>query len=295
MASFRLENNRKEIEAIERETFSYGPLEVHKLDVYYPPVEPDSVTPVLIFFYGGGFTSGSRSSPPSNLVYNNLGAFFASRGVLTVIPEYRLVPLITYPQGAEDVQEAIKWVAERFNRSVDSNGVDLPRRRRLFVMGHSAGGVHLASVMLNATLFAPIAPVIRGWVLVGVPVLIPPQGRPGFSAAAIQYYGSVQAIKRYQPLGLLKSCTVQDPDYVGRLPPLRSLTAASESRYIRKGMQAFAEEYKGKGGMTEQIMLEGHDHLSTVLALSTGSGEEWGVQLVQWMMSPLDEPPPVDK
>lgn len=255
-----------------------------QLDVYYPPADPsDAAMPVLVFFYGGGFTSGSRSSPPSNLVYNNLGAFFASRGVLTVIPDYRLVPSITFPQGAEDVQEAVKWAAERFSVGSES-------ARSLFVMGHSAGGVHLATVMLRPALFAPIARAIRGLVLMGVPVVIPPQGRPGFSAAAVQYYGGVQAIAREQPLGLLRSCVSKDGEYVKALPPLRALRATSEPRYIRTGMQTFVEEYRGKGGVVEEIVLEGHDHLSPVLALSTGSGEEWGVGLVKWMLDVMDEP-----
>lgn len=240
--------------------------------MYYPPTDlSGAVLPVLVFFYGGGFTSGSRSSPPSNLVYNNLGAFFASRGVLTVIPDYRLVPSIKFPEGGEDVQEAIKWAAQRF--SVDS--------ARLFVMGHSAGGVHLATVLLKPVLFAPVAHAIRGVVLMGVPAAIP-QGRPGFSTDAVQYYGSVKAMVRDHPLGLLR-CV--DGDHVKGLPPLRALRAGSEPRYIRTSMRTFVEVYSGKGGMVEEMELEGHDHLSPVLALYTGSGEEWGVQLVDWMMS----------
>ena len=52
-----------------------------------PPSVPAWFFQVILmyscFFYGGGLTHGAWSSPPS---HNNLGALFASRGILTVIP-----------------------------------------------------------------------------------------------------------------------------------------------------------------------------------------------------------------
>ena len=36
---------------------------------------------MLVFAYGGGFTNGARRFPPPfDLVYGNVGAFFAKRG-----------------------------------------------------------------------------------------------------------------------------------------------------------------------------------------------------------------------
>ena len=48
-------------------------------------------------------------------------------------------------------------------------------------------------------------------------------------------------------------------------------------------MRDFAEEFKAKGGAVDELILEGHDHPSQVFSLSSGTGEEWGCEIVQWM------------
>lgn len=85
-----------------------------QLDAYYPeqitknPDEPNEIgkPPILAFLYGGRLVQGARSTSPSNFVHNNLGAFFASRGILTIIADYCLAPGITFPERSEDVHDA---------------------------------------------------------------------------------------------------------------------------------------------------------------------------------------------
>ncbi|HEY3845856.1 MAG TPA: alpha/beta hydrolase, partial [Acetobacteraceae bacterium] len=57
----------------------------HMLDIYAPrpTVAP---APVIVFFYGGGWESGSKA------MYRFVGASLAERGVLVAIPDYRLYP-----------------------------------------------------------------------------------------------------------------------------------------------------------------------------------------------------------
>jgi len=108
-----LEKNRKIIESVRRETMKYGDTERHmvslspililkgfhliyhrellQLDVYYPPPHEGTKPPILIFVYGGAFIAGDRVFPaPADLIYKCVGAFYASRGFLTIIPDYRL-------------------------------------------------------------------------------------------------------------------------------------------------------------------------------------------------------------
>jgi acetyl esterase/lipase len=83
--------------------------------------------PVLVFFYGGGWMSGAKET------YRFVGAAMAARGVLVVIPDYRLFPDVRFPAFMEDAAAAIAWThanAARFGGDA----------RRLFLMGHSAGG-----------------------------------------------------------------------------------------------------------------------------------------------------------
>ena len=63
----------------------------------------------------------------------------ASKGVVTVVPDYRLSPRTEYRGATTDVAMALKWTKE--NISV-STGV---MSSRIFIAGHSAGG-HLAAL-----------------------------------------------------------------------------------------------------------------------------------------------------
>jgi len=119
----------------------YGPDERHRLDVYEPSKKASSPMPILVFVHGGGFVAGNKSSPDSPF-FGNIGYYFAKRGILTVIPTYRLAPKHKWPAGTEDVAGALAWVrknGEKFGG--DTN--------RIFIMGHSAGGAHVASYIFQ--------------------------------------------------------------------------------------------------------------------------------------------------
>lgn len=98
----------------------------HSLDVYTPR-EADTPAPVVVFFYGGNWDSGSKA------MYRFVGAALAARGVLTVIPDYRLYPQVRFPAFMVDAAAALAWT----RANVARYGGD---PHRLFLMGHSAGG-----------------------------------------------------------------------------------------------------------------------------------------------------------
>jgi len=95
-----------------------------QLDVYTPPHAVNC--PVVIFWYGGGWTSGSKDS------YRFVGAALAERGFVTVLPDYRLYPKARFPAFIDDGAEAIAWV----QKHAQEYGGD---PRRIVLMGHSAG------------------------------------------------------------------------------------------------------------------------------------------------------------
>ncbi len=119
----------------------YGPDERHRLDVYAPSEKASSPMPILVFVHGGAFVAGDKSAPNSPF-YGNIGYYFAKRGILTVIPTYRLAPKHKWPAGTEDVAGALAWVrknGEKFGG--DTN--------RIIIMGHSAGGAHVATYIFQ--------------------------------------------------------------------------------------------------------------------------------------------------
>ena len=104
---------------------SYGPESRQKLDVYSPEDAKDR--PVVVFFYGGSWTDGSRG------LYRFVGAALAERGIVTVLPDYRLYPQVKFPLFIDDGALAIAWVQEHAREF----GGD---PQRIVLMGHSAGG-----------------------------------------------------------------------------------------------------------------------------------------------------------
>ena len=130
----------------------YGKDDRQKLDIY----TPRGVTspPVVVFFYGGSWTSGSRAQ------YECVGNALASRGIMAVIADYRVYPQVTYPLFVEDTARAVAWTLKH----IDSYGGD---PHRLFVAGHSAGAYNAAMVALDPRWLAKFgaAPsMLRGWI-----------------------------------------------------------------------------------------------------------------------------------
>jgi acetyl esterase/lipase len=103
----------------------------HKLDVYIPKGEKNF--PVLLFVHGGTWKSGNKE------LYAPLGKLYASKGIGTVIINYRLSPAVQHPAHIEDVASAFAWIY----RNIAKYGGD---PSNIFVSGHSAGG-HLVSLL----------------------------------------------------------------------------------------------------------------------------------------------------
>lgn len=114
---------------------AYGGGEKRKLDVYVPAGTVEDA-PVLVYFYGGGWNSGTRKG------YEFLGRAFASRGIVTVIPDYRPHPEGRYPGFLEDSAAAVAWVQDQ----IGDYGGD---PSRIFLAGHSAGAYNAAMLAMD--------------------------------------------------------------------------------------------------------------------------------------------------
>ncbi|OSC98636.1 alpha/beta hydrolase domain-containing protein [Trametes coccinea BRFM310] len=287
-----LEKKRADIESITSKTFRYGDTERHNLDVYYPPPEATSggPTPVLFFVYGGGFTSGTRRfDPPFDLVYTNLGAFFAKRGILTVIPDYRLVPEAKFPDPLEDVRDALAWFLANTGPVSASSPPDLSlslENPAIFVMGHSAGATIVSSLYLLPSVLpldSPVRAATRGLV---------PQGgaykfdfaRPTLAPGVLeQLYGSQESTLELMPVSLVARAK---EEVVRSLPEVFALVSELDPAQIKEGGDEFVKALEGRVGKAVRYeVMKGHNHISPHWALLSGEGEEWGVQVADWIKS----------
>jgi len=122
----------------------YGPHARQVLVVYRPAGARGA--PVLAFVHGGAFVRGNKDI--NARMYGNVLTWFARHGVVGVNLEYRLAPEAPYPGGAADVAHACRWIAQH----IGEPGGDAAR---LCLVGHSAGGTHVA------TLECDPAPAVR--------------------------------------------------------------------------------------------------------------------------------------
>ena len=104
-----------------------------KLDVYYPENLTDC--PVVIWFHGGGLTSGNKSIPGK----------LQNRGMMVVAVNYRLLPKVDIATCLDDAAQAVAWTFREAGKYNGSN-------RKIFISGHSAGGYLTAMLGLDKTL-----------------------------------------------------------------------------------------------------------------------------------------------
>ena len=115
---------------------SYGEGPRRTLDVYVPTGAKAAAAPILVFFYGGNWRDGDKS------IYRFVGQGFASKGIITVVPDYRLYPETRFPGFLEDGAAAVAWAranAVRLGGDPD----------RIYLMGHSAGAYTAAMLSLD--------------------------------------------------------------------------------------------------------------------------------------------------
>jgi acetyl esterase/lipase len=120
---------------IERDV-KYGAADRNLLDVFMPETV-SAARPVLIFVRGGAFVSGDKHMPGSPF-YDNIMLWAVKNGFAGVNVNYRLAPQAMWPAGAEDLAGVVQWVAD----NIAARGGD---PARIYLMGHSAGAVHVAS------------------------------------------------------------------------------------------------------------------------------------------------------
>jgi acetyl esterase/lipase len=116
----------------------------HRLDVFAP--EGARGAPVVHFVHGGYWVGGDKDYHAwLTSLYGSVGRALASRGVVTVVQSYRLVPEVTFDEQLDDVMAGLRWTEEHASEyGADPN--------RLVMMGHSAGGHLVAFAGADETL-----------------------------------------------------------------------------------------------------------------------------------------------
>ena len=226
------------------EGIAYGSDPRQKLDVYVPR-HPMENAPVVVFFYGGSWNSGSRSD------YSFVGEALASRGIVAVLADYRLYPQVRYPAFLEDGAKAVAWTRSHIQQFSGNP-------QRLYLMGHSSGAYNVAMLALDPQLLgaAGMSPHdISGWIGLAGPYdflpIVNPDVRPVF------FWPNSPALS--QPI-----------NHVSRGAPPALLMASSDDELVDPGRNTggLARKLREAGVPVRDLYFSRTGHANLVAALS---------------------------
>ncbi len=219
----------------------YGPDPRNRLDIHRRAGTRDA--PVLAYVHGGGFIMGDKTSPGSPF-YDNIGQWAAQQGYVGVTLTYRLAPAHRWPCGPEDMALAVRWL----RRHIGALGGD---PGRIFLIGQSAGAVHVAAYTAHPRFHGADGPGIAGAIMTsGIydPTTQPP------SPFSLAYYGDSAATLAEA------RCTaglVATP-----VPLLFSVSELDPRDFQDQAAQLAAAWHAAKGRYAPMEYMAGHNHLS---------------------------------
>jgi triacylglycerol lipase len=227
-----------------------GADERHLLDVFVPEAPAAGPRAVLIFVHGGGFTGGNRRSPTAPAFYDNIMLFAARNGMVGVNATYRLAPKHPWPAAAEDLGAAVRWVSE----NIATHGGD---PARVFLMGHSAGAVHVASYVAHPRFHTPKGIGLAGAILVSglydFTTASPSPGGKAYLGADASKYAERSPLAGLvaTPIPLMVAYAELDP------PPFHRQAKQLNDALCRAGR------------CPRSLLLAKHSHMSEVYAINT--------------------------
>jgi len=215
-----------------------------KMDVYAP--SNAAAAPIVVFFYGGSWQDGKRRW------YRYVGDALAGHGVIAVIPDYRKYPEVQFPGFMRDAAHAVAWAREHAREF----GGD---PRRLFVMGHSAGGQIAALLACDKRYLAEVdlAPRdLAGMIgIAGAYAFLP------FVEREPEIFGD-DAQGRYdsQPINFVD----------GDEPPMLLLQGTDDDEVPPHNAEAMAERAQAMDGTAHLKLYPGIGHSAILLAFARG-------------------------
>lgn len=226
---------------VERD-LAYGADPRQRLDLYVPD-GAGADAPLLVFFYGGNWESGTKAE------YAFVGQALASRGYVTAIPDYRLYPQVRYPAFVQDGAVAVTWL--ELHRP-GSGG------RPMFLVGHSAGAYIAAMLTLDRRWLTEAGATACPPVTAAVGLAGPYDFLPLHDATLEAIFGPGPAGPDTQPV-----------QHVTPGAPPMLLATGSDDRTVRPAnSQALAQRLQAAGVPAELRVYDGVGHVAIVAALA---------------------------
>jgi acetyl esterase/lipase len=220
---------------------AYGDDPRQKLDIYVPD-GANGASPVMMFIYGGGWDNGSKND------YSFVGQAFASRGFVTVVPDYRLVPQVRFPDFLHDCAQALRWVQD----NIAALGGDVGR---VHLSGHSAGAYNAMMIALDRRYGARAG--VRPSLVKSVSGLAGPYDfLPLDDDRTVAAFGQTPRLSETQPI-----------NFARRGPRVFIATGDADTTVFPRNTYALGRKLKAAGARVEVKTYPGVGHPGILLAL----------------------------
>jgi triacylglycerol lipase len=244
---------------------AYGPHARHRLDVF-SPVRGAGKAPVIMFVHGGGFIQGDKGAADAPF-FNNVGAWAVRNGFVGVTMTYRYAPDHIWPAGSRDVAAAVRWIRD----NIAAHGGD---PERLVLMGHSAGGAHVAGYIGHPELRAEAEAHIKGAILASGIYDVEHAERNTFQTA---YYGVDATV--YPSQSSLPGLAVTS------IPLLLTLAELDPADFHGQAALAVQARTQKQGAWPSFLYMRGHNHISPIMQIGCAE-DTLGPVIAEMMAGP---------
>lgn len=222
--------------------FSKDPL--LKLDIYKPASINNAKLDVIVFFYGGRWSYGSKED------YRFVGTALARNNFIVIIPDYRKYPEVRFPDFIKDGARALAWTYD----NIASYQGD---PTRIHTLGHSAGA-HIGSLLATDAHFLAEEGKLRSHVIYDFVGLAGPYDFTPDEPDLIAIFAPPSQYVR------LRATTYVD----GLQPPMLLITGANDTTVKFSNFERLEQKIKSKGGCEASIHYPDVDHIGLIGALS---------------------------
>ncbi len=214
---------------------AYGPGPRRTLDVYRPTTQGGRL-PLVVFIYGGTWSSGSKDEYPF------VARPLARRGVIVVVPDYRLYPDVVFPSFLDDNAQAVAWA---FAHAAEL-GAD---PARIVLMGHSAGAFNVGMLALDQHYLAA-AGITRDRLAGAIGLAGPYHFLPTDDKAAIPVFGPYNTPAN------------------GHNPPLFLAAGTEDTTVMPRNTTDLAARIRDRGGPVTARLYPGIGHIGLITAFA---------------------------
>jgi triacylglycerol lipase len=239
---------------------AYGPDAAHRLDIFHR--DGTQGAPVLVYAPGGGFVMVNHRSAEFPF-YDNIGDFAARNGMVGVTMSYRVAPAHGWPAGRDDIAGAVHWLRE----NIGQYGGD---PKRIYLMGQSAGGVHVAGCVAHRR------PGVAGAILISAIYDPPSKPQNPFDKA---YYG--------EDPQTLAAASVQQGLIDSDIPLLATVSEFDPVDFQKQAAALVGAWGAARGVYPRMLRLDGHNHLSPAISIG-GSADALGPVILDFIAATGD-------